>query len=309
MRRLGWVLALATGCGAGAAAAPGPTPPAVVAGPADPVTPAQRARWEAALAGQAVEPAEAARDLPALEALLASTDPALRDDLAYALLARWLLDPTLLTDADVAGLRDRLSARTAAVPTAGDAVFGRSFAALTLAAVAAREVERGAWTDAELDAQVAAAVAYAGREVDLRGHTGLAGWAHAAAHTADWLKFLGRHPRLSAAGATALLDGVVALAARRHGARFSHGEDERLAAAARAILRRGLLDDAAVDAWLGRLAQPLLEPPAAAFEPVGFATQRNARDVLVSLVAALWLDDAPAAAAALARVRALLTGG
>ena len=92
--------------------------------------------------------------------------------------------------------------------------FAMSFAVLVLSVVAAREVAHPAWSAAELDAQIAAAVAYAGRETDLRGYTGAAGWAHAAAHTADWVKFLARHPALTRAQATRLLGAITALAAR-----------------------------------------------------------------------------------------------
>jgi hypothetical protein len=248
--------------------------------------------------------------LPEVEAMLASPDPERRDVIAFELLSRWLRTEGAIDDETVAALRDRLVARTAAEPPAraDDSVYVRSFAALGLSVVAAREVAKpvATWDDATLEAQVAAAVAYAGRERDLRGHTGAGGWAHAAAHTADWLKFLARHPALTEAQAVRVLDAITSLVARRHGARFSHGEDERLAAAARAVLRRGLVDDATVDAWLARVAAPLGTPWPVPFDRALYAAQRNARDLLVSLFVALSFDDAPPAAAALARLRAFM---
>ena len=251
----------------------------------------------------------AAELLPGVERMLASPDPEQRDRIAYELLAAWLLADVTLDDATVGGLRDRLVARTAGpiAPEPGDGVFGRSFAALGLSVVAAREVKRDVWTPAELDAQIAAAAAYAARETDRRGYTGATGWAHAPAHTADWLKFLARHPKLTPAQAGAILDVLAGLVTRRHGARFHHGEDERLAAAARAILRRGLLDDAAVDAWLARAGEPLAAGWPDPFDPVLYAAQRNARDLLVSVFVALSFEDAPPAAKALARVRAFMS--
>ncbi|HVV86388.1 MAG TPA: DUF2785 domain-containing protein, partial [Kofleriaceae bacterium] len=194
-----------------------------------------------------------------------------------------------------------------APPVPGDGVFARSFAALTLSAIAAREAAAPSWTDAELAAQVEAAARYAEHEVDLRGYTGATGWAHAAAHTADWMKALARHPRLTAAEAARLLDGVASLVTRRHGARFSHGEDERLAAAVRAIVRRGLVSGDALDAWLARAAEPLAQGFPEPFDPVLFAAQRNARDLLVSCFVALSFDPSPEAAAALARLRDFMT--
>ncbi len=303
---LGLALAL-TACRAAASPAvdrPGPRPVARAA----PVDDATLARWRALLGKDAAlpPPAEAGELLRQLEPLLADPDPERRDGIGYALYARLLLADGAVTDADATALRDRLVARTAAEPVAGDAVFGQSFAALVLSVIAAREVAHPAWDPPALDAQIAAATAYAGREVDLRGHTGATGWAHAAAHTADWLKFLARHPALTSAQAVRLLDGVTSLAARAHGTRFAWGEDERLAAAARAVLRRGLVDDAGVNAWLARVGAPLAAGWPDPFDPGVFATQRNARDFLVSLFVALSFDDAPPAAAALARLRAFM---
>jgi hypothetical protein len=187
-------------------------------------------------------------------------------------------------------------------------VFGRSFAALVLSVIAAREVAAPRWSAHELDRQIEAAVGYAGRERDLRGYTGASGWAHAAAHTADWMKFLARHPGLTAAQAERLLVGVAALAARVHGARFSHGEDERLAATVRAIARRDLVDDPALDAWLATVTAPIALGWPQPFELERYVTQRNARDLLVSCLVALAFDDTAGAARARARVEAAMRG-
>lgn len=315
MRRLVPVLLLVAGCAAAPRAAERPGPvvgasdrAATEPGSPPPIT-TERAAWWRAVRDGAPLPAGTTADqlLAELEAMLTSPDPVVRDELAFGVLAGWLRPGGPLTPSARAGLRDRLTARAAAPPVAGDAVFGRSFAALTLSAIAAREVAEPAWTDAELDAQVEAAASYAAREVDLRGHTGATGWAHAAAHTADWMKFLARHPRLTAAQAGRLLDGVAALVVRRHGARLYHGEDERLAAAVRAVVRRGLVDDEALERWLGQLAGPLAEAFPEPFDPALYAAQRNARDLLVSCFVALSFDPAPEAAAALARLRALMT--
>ena len=284
-------------------AATTPAPPALTS----PLDAAARAEWDALRAAKTPPPDAAAR-VPTLEAMLAATDPAVRDGLGYELLARWLQADGALDAATVRGLRDRLVARTAGPIVAGDAVFARSFAALVLSVVTAREVAAPTWTAAELDAQVTAAAAYAARETDLRGFAGASGWAHAAAHTADWMKFLARHPALSAAQAATLLDGVTALVARGHGVRLSHGEDERLAATVRAVARRDLLDDAALDRWLTAVAAPLAAGWPEPFDPALYANQRNARDLLVSCFVALSFDDSPGAARALARLNAAMRG-
>ena len=86
-------------------------------------------------------------------------------------------------------------------------------------------------------------------ERDLRGYDAKKGWMHATAHTADLLKFLARNPRLSAADAARILNGIGAKI-RDAGEVFAWGEDERLASAVLAVLRRGDLDVAAWTGWL-----------------------------------------------------------
>ena len=289
--------------------AAGPAATAPADAPASPLTAERRAWWQAVkAAGRPPAGTDAAALVPELEAMLAAPDPAVRDGLGYEVLVAWLGDGGVLDDAAARRLRDELVARTAGPLVAGDAVFARSFAALGLSVIAAREVAHPAWSAAELQAQVDAAVAYAGRETDLRGYTGATGWAHAAAHTADWMKFLARHPALTAAQARALLDGVAALVTRPHGARFAHGEDERLAATVRAVARRGLVDDPAIDAWLAAVLAPIARGWPEPFDPTLFAAQRNARDLLVSCFVALSLDDSPGAARVLARLTAAMRG-
>ncbi|MCE9578523.1 MAG: DUF2785 domain-containing protein [Deltaproteobacteria bacterium] len=282
--------------------------PAIEAAPslAPPLAADRLAELRAARDAKVSDPAFAAAATDDVLVALTALDPAIRDGIGYELLSRWIVRDRVLEAPAVAAIRDRLVARLADPLAPADGVFARSFAALGLSLVAAREAAQAAWTDAELAAQVDAAVGYAGRETDYRGYTGATGWAHAAAHTADWIKFLGRHPRLTSAQAVQLLDAIAGVVARRHGHRFSHGEDERLAAAVLAIARRGLVDDAAIDAWIGKVVAQILVGWPEPFDPVLFAAQRNARDLIVSAFVALSFDDAPPSAAVLARLRAAM---
>ena len=104
------------------------------------------------------------------------------------------------------------------------------------------------------------ALAYLAAERDLRGIEPRVGWIHATAHTADLLKFLARNPR------------------------FTHAEDERLAAALLSVARRSDFDPAALDPWLERFVA--LEkrvwqqsPP----EVPALDAAQNARNLLRSL--------------------------
>lgn len=242
-------------------------------------------------------------------ACLASPDPEVRDGIGYEVFVRWLVAGRALDDAEVRRLRGRLLAQLTPggiPPGESDAVLARSFAALVLSLVAARELAAPTWSDAELEEQVAAAARYAGAELDLRGYLPGRGWAHAAAHTADWIKMLGRHQRLSAGQAERLAAALADLIVRRHGYSLHHGEEDRVVAALRSLIDRGALPAPALDRFLARLAEPIRAGWPSPFDPVLFAAQRNAHAVLAALFTSLSLARAAPAAAALARVRALL---
>jgi hypothetical protein len=315
MRRagLGVLVCLLVSC-APAGAGPGPKPASPVAA-APPGPSAERlAFWRDLHARGDALPAGADVAALALELVgyLGSIDPEVRDGLAYEVLAAWIEKDGLLTPDSLrrieAALLERLRAPAGAV--GDDTVFGRSFAALVLAEIAARDAGAPVFTDGELTALVGAARAYAGAERDLRGHVAGRGWAHAAAHTSDWLKFLARNPRLGRARGQQVLDAILDLAVRRHGQILCHGEDGRMAQPILDLLRRGHIDAAAFSAWLDRLLAPLREKAGPAFDPGLYAAQRNARNLAFTLFVQLSLEDgrSPLLDAALAALSTALRG-
>ncbi|MFF4839892.1 DUF2785 domain-containing protein [Streptomyces collinus] len=184
------------------------------------------------------------RDLPAadrvaaLDALcedLRSPDPAVRDDGAYLATVRW-------TPALTPGERGRLGDRMA-LHLADEAVQARSFAPLVLA----RLVESGDWRPGWWTAFAR----WYPAETDLRGHDPVLGWVHAAAHGADLLAVLARHPgqppRPLAELATARL-----LAPTGH--LFDAQEDDRIAYALAQILGHPDLTEADSVGWLSPVA-------------------------------------------------------
>lgn len=300
------------GCAAAPPSTVAPTPTVRSPDPAPAVRspdPARVAYFRGILAGAGRIPAGASAAALSDELIgwLAATDPEVRDGLAYTLLVQWIYRDHLI---DAATLR-QFEARLRAMRRAGldgvrdpDAVFGRSFAALGSAIVIERELAAPAWSAAELAAAVADARWYAEHESDLRGYVAGRGWAHAAAHTADWIEGLARHPQLDRAGAAALLDAVLALALRPHGFNFHHGEDARLAAPIAALLARDLIDDATLVAAIDRLGAAMARRQRV-FDERWFASNRNARNLLVTLYTALSLDPRPPTRSA-ATVRAAL---
>lgn len=255
-----------------------------------------------------------------LVSLLADPDPEVRDGLAFELLYTWVQQQRLLSADALKALGAQLEPALrvpSAEPSSGAApaegpdpcVFGRSFAALALSLIVARDVDEGFLSAQELHAQVEMASRYAGEERDLRGFTGEHGWAHAAAHTADWLLALSRHPSLTQEDAQRVLGAVSHLLLRPHGFVLHHGEDGRLAQPVLTLLRRDAVATSSIDAWVAEFLEPLREPMSADPRQPLYARQRNARNMLFTLFVALSLEQEPSAAAqsALSVVRKVLT--
>ena len=210
-----------------------------------------------AAAWKATTPSGAA--LLELDALFASRDPELRDGVGYETVVAWVYRERKVSDAALATAtgRWREHLRCGLGSAGDDRVFLRSFSALALSVAAAADLKQP-WRDkAAFDADLDAALSYLAAEKDLRGWVEGAGWAHAVAHTADWLKFLARSPHLTPAQGARILDGI---AAKLEGTTepLVRGEPERLAATAASLARRQDVDLATLSAWAKRLAA--LEP-------------------------------------------------
>jgi hypothetical protein len=265
---------------------------------------------------QARNTVPAGADLSALAhelvGMLRSPDPVVRDELATTVLDSWIhrdarLGPEVLRPL-IASLGDGL--RTGIGARNDDRVFGRSFSALTLSMIAARDVATPFLSDDELTAMAASAAWYAASEVDLRGYVDGRGWAHAAAHTADWLYQISAHPSLGPARAATVLTAVLSLTVRRHGEIFHYGEDSRLAQPVLQLLRQSHIDGPVFSAWLAQLAAPLGTRVTRVFDRALFAAQRNARNLIFTLFVALSVEAPPnpAQAAALAQLRTTIIG-
>lgn len=290
---------------------PPPVAPTVASTDDVPPPDDQLRKWQAIHANKDQVPAgtTAGQLVPELVAYLGSVDPVRRDGIAFEVLVSWIVKDPKLSPAELKGLLGTLEGNLAGPLEVRDGVYLRSFSALVLSLIVKRDLDQPFLDDAERRTLLDAAVAYAGRETDLRGHTGKRGWAHAAAHTSDLLKFLAREPSFTDEDRLRVLDGAVALAARTHGGNFHHGEDSRIAIAVIEAVKRGVPDDK-IGPWLGRLAAPLEQPESAQFDPALYGAQRNARNLLFTLFVQLSVDPKPSedAKAMLQAIRTLLAG-
>lgn len=211
--------------------------------------PLRRTFWrEVALVKGAVpEGRTAAEWARELDPWLASADPELRDDLAYTILAGWIVRGKI-EDEPLRELAAKWRADLGRPGTSDEDVVARSFAALTLAAVVAWDLKHPFLGD-EVPRIRAAALDYAANEHDVRGYDEHLGWVHATAHTADLLKFLARAPDLPASEQAKFLAAIDAKAALP-GAAWSAGEDLRLARVALSLVKRPDFDADAFETWM-----------------------------------------------------------
>ena len=237
--------------------------------------------------------------VPELLELLGSSDSELRDELAVGILEAWIYKRTL-PPADVRALVPKLLAnlRDGVAEPAGDAVLRRSFSALTLAAVVARDNEEPYLGADEFREILAGALAYLAAERDLRGYDAQKGWMHSVAHTSDLLKFLARSPRLLPADQPKVLESLIAKI-RAAPVVFGFGEDERMARVVISIARREDLDREALRALLASTLAEAKFP--AKPSPANLRVMQNARHLLTSLWAELSTDKRPSAGADFAK--------
>ena len=215
-----------------------------------------RVNWQAVLQDDFQVPDHTPLDelTTELTGLLGATDPEVRDRLAYPTLATWIergvYDDLLpgLGDGMVAGLKVGLGERE------GDDVFRRSFSALVLTECIARDTARPLVLGGKVLQWGDALATWMLRERDLRGFVPGKGWAHALAHGADGIAALARSPHLGAAELTVLLDVIADLLLQPSDVLFAHGEEDRLALATVAVLRRNAVPMTVLEPWINRLS-------------------------------------------------------
>ena len=186
--------------------------------------------------------------------LAGETDPSLRDDCGYEILAAWVYRQNLLTGDQLEALRRKLL--PAMIFHIGesqtDTVFRRSFSALYISILAAQDLRKPFLSAAAFKETLDTALQCYSEEKDLRGYVPKNGWAHATAHVADLLKFLARNEHLSRDDQKRVVAGI-SQRCRTATSVFSWGEDARMAAALLSVVDRKDFDQSAFDGWFKAL--------------------------------------------------------
>lgn len=206
----------------------------------------------------------------ALVDCLASTEPALRDGIAYEGLQRWLRAKAFAPET-LRALRARLFARLDAPDPDGVA---RPFAALVLSELARTDRIDPWMRPEEREAMVARAAAHLESVDDYRGYDADIGWRHGVAHGADWAMQLALNPALTRAQLDRLREAIAAQAVPAAGHAYVFGESERLAQPLLFIAKRDLHDEAEWSAWFAMLSTRLGDP-ALAWRDAGWLARRH----------------------------------
>jgi len=159
-----------------------------------------------------------------------------------------------LTTPDLLALTDewRANLKIGIGESGTDSVLKRSFSALCLSLMAEREAKAPFLGESRYHQLLAEALMYLESERDLRGYDAKLGWIHASAHTADLLQALSKNSLLTKNEENSML---AALAARLSSAPqvYTQGEQDRMAAAVLAVIRRPSFDTTDFEGWLKRL--------------------------------------------------------
>ncbi len=218
-----------------------------------------------------------------LSALLGSPDPEQRDGIAYTILTVWIYRQRSLGP---------------------DAVLRRSFSALMLSVVIARDDADPFLEAREFRRIFEEALEYLRKEQDVRGYDPRRGWMHSAAHTADLLKFLARSTQVTKDDQRAMLDAI-AEKMRTAPAVFIYGEDERMARAVLSLVNRADFDQEGFRSWLMRIRP--VEPATVLPDPAILRGNQNVKNLFTKLEVLLSLDgSSPAIQSARTEVRAVL---
>ena len=188
---------------------------------------------------------------------LGSTDPELRDTIAYESFANWL-EKGLYTPEQLRPylLHLLLNLQEGLGEPESDSLFLRAFSILWLAEIANIDNQTHFLDGDEVRNLLSKGLAYLEAEADPRGYVPGKGWGHALAHTADLLYVLARGNHLHAEDLSQILDAIARKMLASNYWIYVHGEDDRLARAVLAIFERDLLDQSAVHGWLNAIARP-----------------------------------------------------
>lgn len=208
------------------------------------------------------QPEEYSALLPDMLHYIGSTDSTLRDDLIYSTFAAWIYRDKRLTPVQLHHLLHNLLSDQYMFYRIGeqdtDSVFQRSFSVLLLPLILDAHRTQPFLNPDEIHEVEKKLLRFLKEENDRRGFVLEKGWAHTAAHTADALDELAQCREIGAGELSEILQAVQA-AVTTAAIVYTYGEEERLVTPVIAILRRSLISDNDLTAWVLSFAEPVLK--------------------------------------------------
>ena len=214
---------------------------------------------------------------------LASSDPILRDELAFGLLSTWMRTERLT----VSTRTQLFSALTHDIEKRNDASQGvyLPFALLTLSEILRTDRLAAFLDDKQRGNVVRIVSSYLSALSDYRGFSNDVGWRHNVAHGADVYLQLGLNKRVSAQQVSDMADSLAGLINPSEVHFYHYGEPQRLARASAYLMLR---EDTETEYWLGWLSRVASPMPFEAWRAVftsqsGLAKRHNVRAFLLEL--------------------------
>lgn len=185
---------------------------------------------------------------------IGATDPELRDELILELLATMILE-NVLTDEEVKEILAIELSEKHLFYNIGkmedDSVFNRSFSVLTIEFILSRhnQNESKLFKEAEIISVYKEVIRYLKTEKDVRGHVGVKGWAHSAAHTADALAELANCKEITELELIEILEGIREKICINYYV-YVNNEEERLVTTVINIIERKIIDNKKIISWI-----------------------------------------------------------
>lgn len=246
------------------------------------------------------------KHLLALRACLASPDPAVRDDFAYARFVEILRSGEVSADTLETLLADfvfRLS-----VPERDGDGFEAPFLVLVLAEIARVDRVSPYLDDERRNLLVGAAWRYLRSVSDYRGFANGEGWRHGVAHGADLAMQLALNPKLTAAQGAQLLSAIAVQVAPASGHSYVFNEPGRLARPVFFLATSERVSAEALDTFFAAVTPDADEPrwQAPYASEAGLAALHNTRGFAQALYVYTATSASENAPALKARAEALL---